>query len=96
MEKTEIEKRSEQAVAYFKQGYNCAQSVYMAYADVFGMDKDLAARIIAPLGGGMGRLREVCGAVSGMFLVAGLKHPADNPADHEAKTRNYAAVQRLA
>lgn len=96
MEKTEIEKRSEQAVAYFKQGYNCAQSVYMAYADVFGMDKDLAARIIAPLGGGMGRLREVCGAVSGMFLVAGLKHPADNPTDHEAKTRNYAAVQRLA
>lgn len=96
MEKKEIEKRSEQAVAYFKQGYNCAQSVYMAYADVFGMDKDLAARIIAPLGGGMGRLREVCGAVSGMFLVAGLKHPADNPADHDAKTRNYAAVQRLA
>lgn len=96
MEKTEIEQRSEQAVAYFKQGYNCAQSVYMAYADVFGMDKDLAARIIAPLGGGMGRLREVCGAVSGMFLVAGLKHPADNPTDHDAKTRNYAAVQRLA
>lgn len=96
MEKREIEQRSEQAVAYFKQGYNCAQSVYMAYADVFGMDKDLAARIIAPLGGGMGRLREVCGAVSGMFLVAGLKHPADNPADHDAKTRNYAAVQRLA
>ncbi len=96
MEKTEIEQRSEQAVAYFKQGYNCAQSVYMAYADVFGMDKDLAARIIAPLGGGMGRLREVCGAVSGMFLVAGLKYPADNPADHDAKTSNYAAVQRLA
>ncbi|MGM9818581.1 MAG: C-GCAxxG-C-C family protein [Paludibacteraceae bacterium] len=96
MEKREIEQRSEQAVAYFKQGYNCAQSVYMAYADVFGMDKDLAARIIAPLGGGMGRLREVCGAVSGMFLVAGLKYPADNPADHDAKTRNYAAVQRLA
>ena len=96
MEKREIEQRSEQAVAYFKQGYNCAQSVYMAYADVFGMDKDLAARIIAPLGGGMGRLREVCGAVSGMFLVAGLKSPADNRADHDAKTRNYAAVQRLA
>ena len=96
MEKKEIEKRSEQAVAYFKQGYNCAQSVYMPYADVFGMDKDLAARIIAPLGGGMGRLREVCGAVSGMFLVAGLKYPADNPADHDAKTSNYAAVQRLA
>lgn len=96
MEKREIEQRSEQAVAYFKQGYNCAQSVYMAYADVFGMDKDLAARIIAPLGGGMGRLREVCGAVSGMFLVAGLKYPADNPTDHDAKTRNYAAVQRLA
>ncbi len=92
----DVNKRAEQAVAYFKQGYNCAQSVYMAYADLFDLDVNLAAKIIAPLGGGMGRLREVCGAVSGMFLVAGLKHPADNPTDHEAKTRNYAAVQRLA
>ncbi len=92
----DVNKRAEQAVAYFKQGYNCAQSVYMAYADLFDLDVNLAAKIIAPLGGGMGRLREVCGAVSGMFLVAGLKHPADNPNDQEAKKQNYAAVQRLA
>ncbi len=96
MKHLNVEERAAQAVDYFKQGFNCAQSVYMAYADIYGLDKDLAAKIIAPLGGGMGRLREVCGAVSGMFLVAGLHVPANNPADPTAKARNYAAVQHLA
>lgn len=92
----DVEKRAAQAENYFRSGYNCAQSVYMAYADLFDMDVDLAAKISAPLGGGMGRLREVCGACSGMFLLAGLAIPANNPADKEAKAENYRMVQALA
>ncbi|MBO5975109.1 MAG: C_GCAxxG_C_C family protein [Paludibacteraceae bacterium] len=96
MKELDVEMRSEKAVEYFKEGYNCAQSVYMAYADIFGLDTELAAKIIAPLGGGMGRLREVCGAVSGMFLVAGLHLPTNDPKNRDMKIRNYAAVQYLA
>ncbi len=92
----DVEERSARAVDFFKDGYNCAQSVYMAFADIFGLDIDLAAKIIAPLGGGMGRLREVCGAVSGMFLVAGLHVPANDPRNREMKIKNYSAVQYLA
>lgn len=92
----EITSRAEQAKSYFTQGYNCAQSVYMAFADLFGMDTKQAAIIAAPLGGGMGRLREVCGACSASFLVAGLAIPCDNPTDTKSKKECYAMVQRLA
>lgn len=92
----QIISRAEQAKAYFTDGYNCAQSVYMAYADLFGIDAKQAAIIAAPLGGGMGRLREVCGACSASFLVAGLAIPCDNPNDTNAKRDCYAMVQRLA
>lgn len=92
----QIISRAEQAKAYFTEGYNCTQSVYMAYADLFGMDVKQAAIIAAPLGGGMGRLREVCGACSASFLVAGLVIPCDNPSDTNAKRDCYAMVQRLA
>lgn len=91
-----VEERAEQAVKYFKSGYNCAQSVYMAYADLFGMSQDMAARIAAPMGAGMGRMREVCGTVSGAALVAGLAIPCDNPSDMAAKTHCYALVQQVA
>ena len=92
----DIEKRANQAVDYFKSGYNCAQSVLMAYADLFEMDLQTATRIAAPFGAELGRLREVCGSVSGMFMIVGLAVPADNPSDMESKTRNYALIQRLA
>ena len=91
-----IEERAEQAVNNFKSGYNCAQSVYMAYADLFGMDPKTAARIAAPLGAGMGRMREICGTVSGAALIAGLAIPCDNPNDMASKTRCYALVQKVA
>ena len=87
-----VEERAEQAVKNFKSGYNCAQSVYMAYADLFDMSQEMAARIAA----GMGRMREVCGTVSGAALVAGLAFPCDNPFDMAAKTRCYALVQKVA
>ena len=95
-EKIDVEARVEVARNLFKSGYNCSQSVFMAYADVYGIDREFAARLTGPLGGGMGRLREVCGAVSGAFLVAGQEFSAENPDDREAKTKNYAVVQELA
>ena len=91
-----VEERSEQAVTNFKSGYNCAQAVYMAYADLFGMDPKTAAIIAAPMGAGIGRMREVCGTVSGAALIAGLAIPCDNPADMASKTRCYALVQQVA
>lgn len=92
----DVEARAEQAVTYFKSGYNCAQAVYMAYADLFGMEPKTAAIIAVPLGAGIGRMREVCGTVSGAALIAGLAIPCDNPSDMAAKTRCYALVQQVA
>ncbi len=96
MDKNELEKRTEQALTYFYDGYNCSQAVFMAYSDLYNMDKELAAKISSSFGGGMGRLREVCGAVTGMFMVLGLHYPATDVKDKAAKTTNYAAVQRTA
>ena len=92
----DVTQRAEQAVDNFKNGYNCSQAVYMAYADLFCMPKEMAARIAAPMGAGIGRMREVCGTVSGMALIAGLAIPCDNPNDMNAKTRCYALVQQVA
>ena len=64
-----IEERVQKAVDLFKSGYNCSQSVFLAYNDLFAIEDTLAATLLAPLGGGMGRLREVCGAVSASFIV---------------------------
>lgn len=95
-----IEERVEKAEQLFRSGHNCCQSVFMAYSDLFRIDKTLAATISAPLGGGMGRLREVCGTVSGMSLLAGLQYPAPEaavtPETKAAKTRLYTVVQELA
>ncbi len=91
-----IEERKKKAVNYFREGYNCAQAVLLAFADVYELEPETAKKISASFGGGMGRLREVCGAVSGMFMVMGLQHPAADPSNKEQRTANYAAVQRTA
>lgn len=88
--------RSEKAVALFKQGYNCSQSVFAAFADRYGMDQETALRVSSSFGGGMGRMREVCGTVSGMFMVAGLETGATEGRDAEGKKHNYDVVQQLA
>ena len=75
-----LEERVEKACDLFRQGYNCSQSVFLAYNDLLGVESTLAATISGPLGGGMGRLREVCGAVSGMSLIAGFLAPCPDPA----------------
>ena len=91
-----IEERKEKALSLFNEGYNCSQAVFCAYADLFDVDPEMAKQLTSSLGGGMGRLREVCGAVSGSFLLLGLRYPASDPNDKKAKTANYASVQRVA
>lgn len=88
--------RSEKAVALFKQGYNCSQSVFAAFADRYGMDEETALKVSSSFGGGMGRMREVCGTVSGMFMVAGLETGATEGRDVAGKKHNYDVVQQLA
>lgn len=87
--------RAERAVETFYEGYNCAQSVFVAYADLFGMERETALKMSSAMGAGVGRMREVCGAVSSMALLAGLKAGNADPEDEEAKERVYALVQRL-
>ena len=91
-----VEERVERAQAYFKAGYNCAQAVVMAFDDVMQMSSDELARLAAPFGGGMGRMREVCGTVSGMAFLAGAIKPSTNPSNLEERKENYALVQLFA
>jgi len=85
-----------QAAELFLQGYNCAQAITVAFSDVTGLDRDFSARMASSFGGGMGRMREVCGAVSGMLMVAGLLYGYDSFNDDVAKKAHYALVQALA
>lgn len=94
--KVNIEERVALARELFTSGYNCAQAVFIAYCDLADMDKHTAAKIAAPFGGGMGRLREVCGAVSGMTMCAGQIAPNSEPNDSANKKLCYAIVQELA
>lgn len=84
------------AAELFLKGYNCAQAVAVAFSDVTGLDEKLSAKLISSFGGGMGRMREVCGAVSGMLMVAGCLYGYDDPQDNKAKMEHYALVQHLA
>jgi C_GCAxxG_C_C family probable redox protein len=95
-ELNEIDSRVKRAVDFFEQGYNCSQAVFMAYSDKYGIDTQTAARLATSFGGGMGRLREVCGAVSGMFLVLGLEFPYIDTKDKASKNLNYKMVQKVA
>ena len=86
----------QQAVQYFLDGYNCAQAVFLAFAPDLGMERAAAARLSSSFGGGMGPLREVCGAVSGMLMAAGALYGYDTPGDDVQKAAHYALVQALA
>ena len=90
------EERIEKAVSLFKEGYNCSQSVVAAYADLYGFTREQALHMAASFGGGIGRMRETCGAACGMFLLAGLERCAVEGSDREGKGANYALVQELA
>ena len=88
--------RIEKAVSLFKEGFNCSQSVVAAFADKYGFTHEQALRMSASFGGGIGRMRETCGAACGLFLLAGLETGAVEGADRDGKARNYAVVQELA
>lgn len=90
------EEYSAKAKALFEQGYNCAQAVLLAFDDMTGLDSKTAAMLSSSFGGGMGRLREVCGAVSGMFMVAGITAGYSDPKAKEEKADHYAFIQSLA
>ncbi len=91
-----MSERGEKAEALFKSGYNCAQSVVGAYADLFDMEPETALRFAEGLGGGMGRMRLTCGAVSGMALVAGMMLSSGKPDDLDARETVYENVQKMA
>ena len=97
MKTFDIEERVEKAKRLFKEGgYNCCQAVVLAYNDLLGLDDEIAAAISSGFGGGMGRMREVCGSVSGMTILAGLMRPASDPTVKDWRTANYALVQEMA
>jgi len=87
---------AEKARDLFLEGYSCSQAVFIAYCDLTGIDEKTAALIASSFGGGMGRMREVCGAVSGMFMAVGILYGYDDPSATSEKTAHYARIQELA
>ena len=85
----------ERAVRRFAEGFNCSQAIFSAYAEQFGLDEETAMKIAAGFGGGMGRLGRTCGAVTGAFMVLGLRYGRNSP-DQATKERVYAQIQEFA
>ncbi len=88
--------KAERAKQLFRDGYNCSQAVLGAFCEELGMDFETAIKLSSSFGGGMGRMREVCGAVSGVFMAAGLKYGYSLPEDLEAKKEHYKLIQQMA
>ena len=88
--------KRELGMNYFHQGYNCAQSVVLAFKDEIDIDENKALMLISAFGGGFGRMREVCGAISGMTMVVGAKFGYTSPTDTTSKMNTYAIEQTLA
>lgn len=87
--------KADRAEQLFRMGYNCSQSVYAAFADELGITVEEAAKKASPFGAGFGKLREVCGAVTGMVMVLGDLYGYDDPKAAEGKKALYALVQKL-
>ena len=91
-----MESKIEKAVELFKEGYNCSQSVVAAYAEDYGFTREQALKIAASFGGGIGRMRQTCGAACGLFMLAGLETGCTDGKSREGKEENYKTVQMLA
>ena len=89
-------KRAQAAMTYFKEGYNCAQATFLAYNDLLDISLEDAAKLSSSFGGGMGRLREVCGGLTGTFMVAGMLYGYTDVNDKEQKAAHYERIQHLA
>jgi len=88
-----MENYADKAKRLFESGYNCAQAVFCAFSDITGMDLETGAKVASSFGGGLGRMREVCGAVSGGAMVLGMVHGGYAPGDQERKKAHYHTVQ---
>ena len=89
------EQRTQKARELFLQGYNCSQAVFCAFADDYGIPDELALKLSASFGGGIGRMRETCGSVCGMAMLVGLESGQTLPGDNNQKQQNYHIVQEL-
>lgn len=83
------------AVSIFKEGFNCSQAILSAYAEQLGLDRELSLKISGAFGGGMGRMGEICGAVTGAFMVIGLKYAKTRAEDEEKKEKTYRLVKEF-
>ena len=91
-----MEERVNLAVSLFKEGFNCSQSVVAAYADLYGFTREQALKMSASFGGGIGRMRQTCGAACGLFMLAGLENGCTEGRNKDGKEANYILVQELA
>ena len=96
MEKLNEEEREKRGMENFLKGYNCSQSVVLAFADVYGLSEDMALRMSASFGAGIGRMRLTCGGANGMFILAGLENGSVVAGDLKGRGDNYQLVQELA
>ncbi|MGA2533442.1 MAG: C-GCAxxG-C-C family protein [Candidatus Aminicenantales bacterium] len=87
--------KTERAISLFQEGFSCSQAVFAAYAEEFGLARETALRIAQPFGGGIAKSGDWCGAVTGAFLVIGLKHGRVKSDDAAAKDKTYALVQEF-
>ena len=87
--------KSKDAIVCFNSGFNCAQAIVSTYCEQFGMDKETALKASCGLGGGFGKLQETCGAVTGAYLIIGLKHGQYLSGDSAAKEKTYALVREF-
>ena len=88
--------RGEKAKALFEEGYNCCQAVVLSYSDILGIEEKTLSLLASGFGGGMGRMREVCGACTGAFMVLGMKYGSTSGKDAEGKKRMYEIIQKFA
>ena len=95
MKSFDIEERVQRAIRFFNEGYNCAQSVFMAYADLYNYNPDAAKAVASSFGGGIGQLHETCGTVNAMAMLTGLQHPVSTPTDQEAKKHNNSVTRSV-
>ncbi|MBQ9474979.1 MAG: C_GCAxxG_C_C family protein [Bacteroidales bacterium] len=91
-----IEQRQQLAEEYFLQGFNCCQAVMMAFRDITGLDETTTLKVASAFGGGIARMREVCGTVSAMAMICGFLVPATDPESNSVKKDNYALMQKFA
>lgn len=90
-----MDDRVEYAVARFKEGFSCSQALLSAFGDRFGLDRELALKVAGAFGGGMGRMGETCGAVTGAFMVIGLTSAKTRAEDEPAKEKTYSLVKEF-